>query len=552
MTGNAISVDTVVLDSGLLSNVSSINSGATITKNSAGTMRLSGSNTFTNPISIQSGVIRAESNLALSSASGNTTISGGDNTGRLEITGNISLTEPLTLGGRQPTGDAANAPAILNISGNNTISAVIGTTTGGNQYNIQSDSGKLTIAGNFQNNQSGTAGNVRYLKLMGNGDGLFNGIISDNNSITNPSKTALVKMGGGTWTLAGANTYSGDTIISGGTLKLGPTPPGLYEGFIDAYFNTTTANPKSAVQLTTVKANTSIDATETWIYTGYINNTTASNVTWTFAEYYDDAAWLKIDSTLVLNSTNWNDQTSSNYILTPGLHFFELRVGGNGVPNGPRPGGVSSTGLGVAFNKNDGSGYQALTDPGNGSLFRLSDLLSGSLPAATAVIMSSDTTLDLNNYSMTIGSLADASGNPTGHHILLGTGILTSGGNDSSTTFSGTISGSGSLVKTGTGIFTLTGSNSYIGSTTIDEGTLELANGGTLASSSGIINSSAGKFLVDVGTYSATSIDGSGTTTLADNAVLTVGHIIQNGIRIGSGAKLIIAPSLLRPAGLEH
>ncbi len=219
MTGNAINVDTVALNSGLLSNVSAINNGATIIKNSAGTMHLGGNNTFTCSIQIQAGALRADSAQAFGTG-GNIAITGSNDTGRLELTGGLSLAKSFILNGRQAAGAATNAPAILNVSGNNTISGTIGTDTGGDQYNIQSDSGKLTITGNFQNNQSGTAGDVRFLKLMGNGDGKWSGTISDNSSPTNPSKTALTKMGGGVWTISGANTYTGPTTICEGTLRL--------------------------------------------------------------------------------------------------------------------------------------------------------------------------------------------------------------------------------------------------------------------------------------------------------------------------------------------
>ena len=143
---------------------------------------------------------------------------------------------------------------------------------------------------------------------------------------------------------------------------------------ISSYFNTTTANPKTAVQLTTVAANTSIRATQTWVYSGYINNPGTSNVTWTFAENYDDAARLLIDGTQIFYSTTYSDQTSGTYTLTPGLHSFELRVGGNGTPNGPNGTGVSNTGLGVAYSTDGGATYRALTDPGDGSLFRLTNV----------------------------------------------------------------------------------------------------------------------------------------------------------------------------------
>jgi autotransporter-associated beta strand protein len=60
---------------------------------------------------------------------------------------------------------------------------------------------------------------------------------------------------------------------------------------------------------------------------------------------------------------------------------------------------------------------------------------------------------------------------------------LTVGYNNSSTTYSGVMSGPGSLIKVGTGTLTLSGANTYTGDTTVAAGTLELAQP-TLASGS--------------------------------------------------------------------
>src|SRR5262249_61901292 len=60
-------------------------------------------------------------------------------------------------------------------------------------------------------------------------------------------------------------------------------------------------------------------------------------------------------------------------------------------------------------------------------------------------------TLNLNGFAETIGSLSGAGG-----HVLLGGGALTTGANNSSTSFGGDITGAGSLTKVGTGTFTLT------------------------------------------------------------------------------------------------
>ena len=60
----------------------------------------------------------------------------------------------------------------------------------------------------------------------------------------------------------------------------------------------------------------------------------------------------------------------------------------------------------MAYSTDGGGTYQALTDPGDGSLFMLGNTPGGNMSPASTVVMSSNTTLDLNNYSTTVGALA--------------------------------------------------------------------------------------------------------------------------------------------------
>lgn len=76
-------------------------------------------------------------------------------------------------------------------------------------------------------------------------------------------------------------------------------------------------------------------------------------------------------------------------------------------------------------------------------------------------------TLDLNGLDVVLGGLKGA-----GSAIQNFAGHLTVGGNGQSTSFGGLLSGSGSLAKTGAGTLTLSATNTYDGPTDVSNGTL--------------------------------------------------------------------------------
>lgn len=216
--------------------------------------------------------------------------------------------------------------------------------------------------------------------------------------------------------------------VTGGTVKLNTTPaPGLFEGRIaDNSFDKVTANPATAVELTTTAANGycgengSINGkpwpnNSTYVYTGYIWNRSESDVTWTFAENFDDSVQLVIDGVTVINGGGgWNVPTKGTITLAPGPHAFEARFGQGG---GGAAGNVADwwTNKEMAFavdwqgrDAEDLSLYEVPTDPGDGSLFTrtaTNPLAMESVFAEAEVRLETGTTLDLNGESCAVGLL---------------------------------------------------------------------------------------------------------------------------------------------------
>jgi autotransporter-associated beta strand protein len=131
-------------------------------------------------------------------------------------------------------------------------------------------------------------------------------------------------------------------------------------------------------------------------------------------------------------------------------------------------GTISGTG-GLTF-----VGPGQLTLAGSNSFTGDTRISSGTLTLGNAHALAAST-LDMNasdsgavtfSQDTRLGGLTGSRAIDNGGHDLL------IGGNNASTTYSGTISGSGGLRKQGTGTLTLTGSNTLWGGTTVEAGTL--------------------------------------------------------------------------------
>ncbi len=222
--------------------------------------------------------------------------------------------------------------------------------------------------------------------------------------------------------------------VNEGTLRSMNSLVGLWEGRINVRWDTTSANPSTSNQLTTLAANGACGSGGTingllwpdnsmYVYSGYIWNRAPTNETWTFAENFDDEVLLRIDNITVLNNNGWNTPTKGTITLTPGPHSFDVRFGQGGGGAGGNVAGwwnTNTRSFAVDFlgrNADDMSFYVVPTDPGDGSLFSrtgVDPLGSEGMLADVVVNLAAGATLNLNNEVQKVGEVA-------------GVGIVTNG-----------------------------------------------------------------------------------------------------------------------------
>jgi len=147
-------------------------------------------------------------------------------------------------------------------------------------------------------------------------------------------------------------------------------------------------------------------------------------------------------------------------------------------------------------------GAGSMTVTGNSSLNGTADVTSVSLNTGTLALgaagrfTSSVVALTgSTGASLSLGGIESVGSLTGGFNVGLGSATLTTGNDNTSTIYSGILSGSGALMKQGDGTFSLAGSNTYSGGTTVSAGTLiingSLANSPVTVGNGGAIGGTA-------------------------------------------------------------
>jgi len=394
--------------------------------------------------------------------------------------------------------------------------------------------------------------------------------------------TSLNKSGVGTWVVSGANTYTGNTTVNAGTLAFSNTGNG----------STTSAN--SLGQSSNVAANLVLGNASTLKYTG-----TGGSTDRLFTVNGATAA-LDASGSGAINYTNTGALAYGTANQTRNLGLTGNNTGSNTLAaliadNGSGATSVTKSGTGtwMLANNNTYTGATII----NGGVLNAASLANGG--SASAIGQSSNTASNLimnggtlqytgsasasTDRLFTIGSggaTLDASGTGSGSLTFSNVGSLAFANNTApaSLTLTGTgngtldaglsDSGSGvnltSLVKNGSGTWLLNNVYSYTGGTTVNNGTLQIAQTNALATASnltvngGSFDVQANSQIFDTVNQTGGSLDGAGGALYVNNynaqaGSVTTNILVNNNLnKNGTGITTIAAASTVYVTGVAN
>jgi fibronectin-binding autotransporter adhesin len=480
------------------------------------------------------------------------TIANGSGTTAIVKTGTGSLT--LT-GANTYTGGTTINSGTLSLSGVNRLSTSGAITTAGGTLDLGAGSQTTSGAVAFQ---GGTVQNGTISKSGADYDAQSGSVYANL-----AGSAGLTKTTAGTLILGGANTYTGATVISQGTIQLQAAPTSLPTTASSAIWRLDASDAASVTQSGGIVSqwndqsgsNRNVTASGTtqpayvtdglnglnvvrfdgsddkMVITGAGGNAAAQTI---FIVESLSGTQKSLAGIIGLNNADVGIRWSSGAWQTPGNgNDFanptgsEFRV--DGVITGTQTSDstfhvMSATRVGSAQNVSAigsyfySSGREYKGDIGEvivyGTTLSAADrnLVERYLYykwfgiGATSNILPTGTAVQLaSGATLDLNSVNQTIGSLADHgggggNVLLGSATLTTGGSGADTAFSGAISGAGNLVKTGTGTFTLSGTNAYAGTTTVGAGTL-LVNG--THSGGGLYTVAGGATLGGSGTITA-------------------------------------------------
>lgn len=442
--------------------------------------------------------------------SGGTAILGGSGDEQLTLDAAATLNGAIDLGG------GSNS---VTVTGSGTIVADI------------SGAGTLTLDGSGTQTLSGTVGGSSLVKSGASyatitGDATFDSI---------DVQAGDLYIGSGS-----SGSLSGDIgIASGSLLYFNRTDSTAFAGDLSGGGNIAQIGGGTL----TLSGNNSYSG-ETWVFAGVLEASGGSAIgdNSAVAIFKGGTLRLAADETIgsLADDTSGFPPTGTRTVDTGG---FLLTTGGlgtstafSGVITGS--GGIAKQGAGT-LTLSGSNDYSGATQVNAGTLQADGGAAIGDL---SAVSVAAGATLTLG-AAETIGSLAGAGSVDTGGFLL------TAGGDNSSTAFSGVLSGAGGFSKQGSGTLTLSGSNTYSGATTIDAGTLQL-NGGAAIADTSAVSVAAGATLALGAAETLGSLAGDGNVdnggfllgSGGDNSSTTFGGVISGAgglVKTGTGTLVL-------------
>ena len=549
-TSDSVSVTGGLLDTGSSGAVTGNGTGGIATVN-ADTLVLSGTNDTMNVTGGEfnnlNGTVNGnvEGGSASVSASAVTLSNSGDS---LAITGGELTNTTGGAGGVASGGGAFLTAETLSLSAGSTVSVLGGSVVGtGTQGTASVSIGTLTGAGVVTMDGSGAS-----IQLT---SGNFSGIMEGNES--------LQLINGGVVTLSGANSYSGGTTITHGTLYV-DTGGALGSGGIT---NSSSLSSLYYVDNAQAGSNTILNNGNL----GFSNNASAGSASVTNLNYFyfnnnanaGSATLVNSASSSIAGLLSFQGTSSAQNATLLNLDGAAANIQFNDQSNAGSSTITNGTTDTLSFNNASSAGSALITN--QGTLF-FSGSSAVSIAAAASATLVNNGTLAFNAYStagnadittnagatlqfqaLSTGGSAQLTTNSGGFTDFngegavavtvgsiagsgtynLGSADLAVGANNLNTSLSGVIAdggAGGSLTKIGAGTLTLSGANSYTGGTNIDGGLLQIDTGGSLGT--GPVTNIATLLYIDSATAGGATITNTGSLLFSDsstaaNAVIT-------------------------------